>query len=200
MARKPAHLEMVGGKFPRQRVWEQIRLVRAGFTNITLGDELKIHPDTVRTYLKALFLAGIIVEDGLEPLLVKGARRPTRRFRLERDLGAEAPRLDRRGQPVTMGRGREQVWSTLRRWKGEFSPRELAAYASTDEHQVAEGEAGDYCKHLAKAGYLTAVDAARYRFIPARDSGPRPPMIQRLKTVYDPNLDQVVWQEEPRDE
>lgn len=37
---------------------------------------------------------------------------------------------------------------------------------------------------------------ARYRFIAGRNSGPRPPQVQRLKQVYDPNLDRVVWRHE----
>jgi hypothetical protein len=59
----------------------------------------------------------------------------------------------------------------------------------------------------ALAGYLIEIKKgqaqgtsrlpARFRFNPARNTGPRPPMIQRTKAVYDPNLGQVVWQEEP---
>jgi hypothetical protein len=33
----------------------------------------------------------------------------------------------------------------------------------------------------------------RYRFLAARYSGPKPPMIQRIKAVYDPNRSEVVW-------
>lgn len=194
MARKPAHLAMVGGKSPRQRMWEEIRKQRAGFTARTIGDAVKIHPDTVRTYLVALAAAGIIVEDGLNPPRNAGLQ-PTRRYRLDQDSGAEAPRVDRDGRPVTMGQGREQMWNTMRRLGHDFAAAELAALATTDAHQVAETDAVDYCKHLAKAGYLLDMGGRRFRFLPARNTGPRPPMVQRLKSIYDPNLHKVVWQE-----
>jgi hypothetical protein len=70
---------------------------------------------------------------------------------------------------------------------------------------VVPGTAQDYLNQLALAGYLIEIKKGqaqgthptRFRFNPARNTGPRPPMIQRTKAVYDPNLGQVVWQEEP---
>ncbi len=69
-----------------------------------------------------------------------------------------------------------------------------------------------YVGHLFRAGYLIEVAGAvylgvgrgamqaRYRLAPGKYTGPRPPMIQRSKAIYDPNIDQVVWEEVKRDD
>jgi hypothetical protein len=101
------------------------------------------------------------------------------------------------------------MWRTMRMLNGDWSWRDLAIAASTETQPVSETDARDYCATLAKAGYLVPVTRGkgvgtglppRYRFAPARNSGPRPPMIQRLCTLFDPNLGTVVWQDSPRDD
>jgi hypothetical protein len=59
-----------------------------------------------------------------------------------------------------------------------------------------------YCKFLEHAGYLTVIAkgkggsaASTYRTVKGRITGPRAPMITRLKAVYDPNMHQIVWSE-----
>jgi hypothetical protein len=37
---------------------------------------------------------------------------------------------------------------------------------------------------------------ATYRLLASRVNGPRPPMITKLKAVYDPNIHQIVWQQD----
>jgi hypothetical protein len=91
-----------------------------------------------------------------------------------------------------MGRGREQMWQTMRAL-GSFTVADLFVAASTDDHPVAESEARTYCQMLQRAGYLSG-GAAGYRLV--RYTGPLPPMIQRIKSVYDPNLKEVVWSSE----
>ena len=79
----------------------------------------------------------------------------------------------------------------------QFTSRDLIIHASTDEHPVAQVHANDYCKILAKAGYLRVIKAGRsgrlavYRF--TRFTGPKAPMIQRTKQVFDPNTNEIVW-------
>lgn len=203
MARKPVHLEQAGGKAPRQRVWEAIRRLAADFTAPTLERVARIDKATIHTYLQSLERGGFITEIGERQAI--GDRK---HYQLVRDTGVEAPRLDRRGRPVQQSRGNENMWRTMR-IMGEFSPRELAVRASTPDTDVAEGAAKSYVKYLANAGYLTIVDPghsfirgkgakqARYRLVASKYTGPRPPMIQRTKAVYDPNLGKIVWQEEP---
>ena len=130
---------------------------------------------------------------------------------MAKDNGVEAPRLDRKGQLVKQGLGTEQMWRTMQ-MAGEFDPHTLAAMASTPSVQIKLQTAQSYIGHLSKAGYLIVVakpvfrggtkptQPARYRINPAKNTGPRPPMIQRSKAVYDPNIDQVVWEEVKRDD
>ncbi|MCA8016187.1 hypothetical protein [Burkholderia vietnamiensis] len=203
MARKPAHLERTGGKGPRQRMWEVIRSQRDDFTPYSIVRTADIDKATVHTYLQSLQRGGVIEQLGQRQRI--GDRK---HYRLVRDVGVEAPRLDRKGQPVTQSRGNENMWRTMR-IMGDFTPRELALRASTQDVAISDATAQSYVKCLSHAGYLTLVDQghayirgkgakqARYRLIAAKYTGPRPPMIQRTKSVYDPNLGKIVWQEEP---
>ena len=203
MARKPAHLELTGGKGPRQRVWEAIRSQRDDFTPHCIVRAADIDKATVQTYLQSLERGEYVEQIG-----ERKAINERKHYRLVRDVGVEAPRLDRKGLPVMQSRGNEHMWRTMR-IMGDFTPRELAMRASTPEVTITDSTAQSYVKCMSHAGYLTLVDAghsyirgkgakqARYRLIASKYTGPRPPMIQRTKSVYDPNLGKVVWQEEP---
>jgi hypothetical protein len=186
---RAAHLTHKGGKPPRQRIWEAIRAQREGFSRDSIANATRIHPATVHTYLTSLLASGHIraVDGGIV---------------LEKDVGIEAPRVTKEGAPVTMGRAREQLWRTMKMIRGDFTYRDLAVAASTEEFPVQEMDAADYLKHLKRAGYLhvtkpgNPAGLARYRFNSSKNTGPRPPMVQRLKTVYDPNLGRIVWHPE----
>ena len=52
MPRKPAHLELTGGKGPRQRIWEAIRQQRDDFTPYSVVRASDIDKATVHTYLQ----------------------------------------------------------------------------------------------------------------------------------------------------
>lgn len=202
MPRKPAHLEMTGGRGPRQRIWEVIRKHPADFTAFVIEKAAIIDASTIRTYVQALERAGFVEQAG-ERL------KPTdrKRYRLTRDVGIEAPRLDRKGNALR-ATGTENMWRTMR-IMGDFTPAELAIRASTAATQVTETTAKSYVGLLAAAGYLGVVEhghsyirgvgakQTRYRLLASKYSGPRPPMIQRTRSVYDPNLGKIVWQEEP---
>ena len=198
--RKPAHLEYAGGKSPRQRIWEKIR----EFKEFDMNQLVKslpgtIHRDTTRRYVMALlagqFLASYYAEGKAEKL-----------FLLTKDNGVEAPRLRKDGSEVTQGREQENLWRTLRSVNHTVNYRELAALASTEQHPVTPAFARDYLVNLYKAGYLSRNEtkpfggSCKYSLLPAKNTGPRPPMIQRIKQVYDPNLGKVVWSDGGRDE
>lgn len=201
--RKPAQMELVGGKGSRQRAWEVIRKYAGDFTCYQIARKAKVDDETLYTYLQCLERGGFI-----EGAMPEGAPIGTQKvWRLLKDNGVEAPRLDRNGKPVTQGLGTEAMWRSMR-IIGEFNGAELAAHASTSGVEVKLETAKSYLRFLKLAGYvITMVEAkskgigkgavqARYRLAPGKYTGPRPPMIQRTKSVYDPNIDQVVWQEE----
>lgn len=175
----------------RDAIWAAIRR-RRRFTTPELVGDTRLHRETVREYVRALAFAGYI-----EQVTPGDPPRTAAIHALIRDA-AEAPRLRPDGSEVTQGRGRENMWRTMRILR-EFTVRELAVAASIEERAVAESEAQDYIRFLHKAGYLARIDGggpgrpARYRFLTSRYTGPKSPMVQRVKQVFDPNLGRVVW-------
>ena len=206
MPRKPAIIELQGGKGPRQRVWDLIRATGGQpFERIAVVPK-GINSETVRTYLHGLENAGYIAPVGDRPGAFPHYR--VRRYALVRDAGVEAPRVRKDGTPVTQGLAQEQMWRTLRMLKGETNARELAAHASTAEIAVNVAAANDYLKNLCLAAYVLRTKEgkgkgcggvlARYRLVV--NTGPRPPMICRTNVIYDPNLAKVVWAPDVTDE
>lgn len=208
MARKPVHLTMTPAKVTgRQAVWQAARRLKQ-FTLVDLWHASKEERGTIRTYLTALERGGYVavIEKREKPKATLGLRSKTlfkeQVYQLVRDVGIEAPRLKRDGTPSTQGIGREQMWRTMK-MIGDFNFRDLAVAATTEAMAISESDAGDYARHLHRAGYLTLVAKAThkspavYRFIKAKNTGPRAPMVQRLKSIFDPNTRTVVWSEEP---
>ncbi len=199
MPRKPI-TTYAGGKGPRQRIWEAIRAQGdSEWTRIQIALAAEVEAATVSTYLQALVKAEIVAETcraAVNKMAVEIA------YRLIRDEGLEAPRLRRDGSRVTQGLAQEQMWRTLRLLTGDTNARELAAHASTEAVPVPESTAHAYLRALDGAGYLVVTRQgkgtgrggipSRYRLKPARNTGPRPPMVCKLHVVYDPNEDRVV--------
>lgn len=206
MSRKPVHLTMTAGKpSGRQAIWEALRKMDR-FTINDLWHTTKIPKATIQSYVQSLALGGFIGQVGMKKARsgVLAQRSSTTFdsivYRMVNDIGIEAPRLQKDGKPCVQGQRREQMWRTMKMLP-DFNYRDLAVMATTEEVIVADLDARDYVKHLAKANYLALVEKAthlslaRYRLLPTRNTGPRPPMIQRLKTVFDVNLCKIMWQE-----
>lgn len=198
--RKPAHLEQVGGKNKREQIWGIIRQLKT-FTRTDIQGQLTTDMPiaTIRSYIQGLEAAGIVSTSGTRPK--KDGKGYINVYKLEKDLGVEAPRVRKDGTEVTQGVGREQLWRTIKILKS-FNSRELALAASTEKHQVKDREAASYVESLHHAEYLILVKPSKpgtkaiYRFNPRHNTGPKPPQIQRLKTLYDPNLGKIVYQDE----
>jgi hypothetical protein len=190
MSRLPVDLERTGPRHDRQAIWQALRKLKLA-TATELRGELPgtIALDRIHAYLKGLVAAGYVVIRSHAPGPA-GVQRPV--YWLERDVGVEAPRVRPDGTPVTQGRKQEALWAVLRVLREPLSPVALAAHASTEDLPVSAAHALDYLRTLAQAGYVAYVDG-KYRLLPTRNSGPRPPQIQRIDQVYDPNLDRVVW-------
>lgn len=200
MARKPI-TTYAGGKGPRQLIWEAIRARTEDWTRYQIARAADVEDNTVTTYLQALVKAGIV-----EPVSAERISNIAREitYRLVRDEGLDAPRLRRDGSRVTQGLAQEQMWRALRMVSADTNARELAAHASTPAVPVVESAAEHYLAALNLAGYLACTRQgkglgrpgkgllARYRLLPSRNTGPRPPMVCKLHVIYDPNEDKVV--------
>lgn len=205
MARKPAVLELVGGKSNRQRVWESIRFFSSvfggpaagelsGFTADQISRLSKVEYEPVRYLLKVWVAAGYLeILPGWEP----GGRGVKRFYRLFRDNGVEAPRVRPNGEPIEQGRGQEALWAAITALDS-FQAAFLAEIA-----QVPVVTARSYCRVLGRAGYLVALPTGKGRqpggpvwsVAPQHKDKPRAPMITRIKALYDPNVHQIVWSE-----
>lgn len=207
MARKPVDLIAAAARPEgRQVIWGAIRTLRHSITVSQIEDVTRIKEATIRTYVRGLERAGYLrkIAHACERATHVPGSFEAAVYELINDCGVEAPRVTRNGEQVTQGRAREQMWRTMRVLR-EFSWRELAVQASTEEQQVKPEDARDYIKHLHAAGYLACARPAKpghkpgtgtlaqYRLLPSKYTGPQPPMIQRVKQVFDPNLGRVVW-------
>lgn len=186
--RKPIHLEMIGCKTNRQRIWEAVRAEQGDFTWHSVAKRARVEPNTTRLYLRLLLRAGYLSapENG--------------GYRLVNDCGAEAPAVGADGRSRQVGLGTEAMWRTLR-ILGEVSSVELADQASVAV-KTTRRTAYTYLNWLRRAGYVSEVapakgghhgHCARFRLVPGKYTGPRPPMIQKGGAVYDPNLGEVVY-------
>lgn len=196
MPRKPIHLELQGGKSPRQRLWELIRA--------TAGrdfEQMEVTPGGITNGSACDYLQGLTAAGFLKITRPAKSDRTRQRWKLIKDPGVEAPRVRKNGEIVTQGAGNEAIWGAMQAL-GSFTPRVLAKMSGVKETTVKS-----YCQALAKAGYLTVEREsktgggggmqAQYRLLKSKVNGPRPPMITRLKAIYDPNINQIVWQQGP---
>lgn len=202
MARRPIST-YVGGKGPRQLIWEAIRAKDgAEWTGYQIARAAGVTDNTVTTYLQALDKAGIVT---LVRTVFISNIAAEKWFVLAEDQGLEAPRLRRDGTRVTQGLAQEQMWRSLRLLATDMNARELAAHATTTAVPVTESAAEHYLAALNSADYLVITRKGhglgksgkgiqeRYRLNPARNTGPRPPMVCKLKVIYDPNEAKVVY-------
>lgn len=178
----------------RDRLWAEIRRIkRFGVADLVV---LGVRRETVTRYLASLIAANILQKEKGQPA-TRGSFTPWV-YVLVHDVGAETPRVRKDGSPVTQGLAREQLWRAIRILR-EFNAIELRVAASTNAIQVLLSEARFYLGKLCQAGYLHRVRPgvpgrlARYRLLPTRNTGPKPPMVQASGDVYDPNLSRVVW-------
>lgn len=171
----------------RQLVWEALRPKLGQWVTVqALSEDIGVNRKTAMDYLDALEAGGLIErrrDEGHQGLAWA---------RLVLDGGYHAPRLRKDGSAVTQGVGVSNMWKTIK-IKKEFTAPEIAQIASGSTVSVTETTAQSYIGMLFATGYLVVIEKAnpgigrkaRYRLV--RPSGPRPPMIQRVKRVYDPN-------------
>lgn len=186
----------------RDAIWDAIRSHQGPFTSGDIERATRASIHTIRDYLRGLTIAGYLEDLGAQAWQpTEGAARiPTafqrHQYRLINNVGIDAPKVTRDGRLITTGQARENMWRTMK-IIGAFTVQQLCVQASTEDCQIKQQDAKDYIKHLKAARYLKMTrlrgEPTLYRFIPAMNTGPKPPMVQKIKQVYDPNTQTVVW-------
>lgn len=184
------HCSPAGVLTDRERLWAAIRTL-AVFTIPTLclrvnsgrSRDESISHGQARDYLCGLVRAGIVAKSDPKPFIHAT-------FELMRDVGVRAPRVRKNGA-LLPDSGRTRMWKAMQ-ILGEFTPRELMHSASLPGAEISYNEAKGYCFWLSKGGYLVQA-GERFRFVRARNTGAKAPQILRVKQLYDPNTDQVVF-------
>ncbi len=197
MARKSRKtMDKLNGYDSREAMWKIIRS-STEFTIRELQQQTTLEISTVRDYVNGLCAAGYLEKIGTKRSGAAGNRGVAARaavFELIKNAGVDAPRVRKDGTKVTQGQGRINMWRTMRTIKN-FTARELAINASTPDCIIKRSTARDYIKHLYLAGYLRK-QGGRYLFLKSSYTGPKPPMIQRVKRVWDQNLKKIMWRED----
>lgn len=197
--KQPARLERAGVLNFRDRIWSAIRLfgLNESFSVAEISVLSGERVEATHDYLRGLNLAHFVTPEARPPL-VRTRQLRLRRFVLIRDTGVDAPQVYRDGKPITRGIGHERMWNAMRKQRCDFTWREIALQASTEDRSIAMHVVKDYLKLVGRAGYLRTVApahstrAARYVFIQARNTGPRPPLVLTDKSVQDGNTGEIV--------
>lgn len=170
-------------------IWAEIRRLNI-FTVTEISKATDINRKTVSDYVKRLEAGRYLEKFGAD-------FEQSKRYKLIRDGGIHPPRVKKDGTPVTMGQGITNLWRSMR-GLSQFTPHDLALHSTTDSVLVAENTARTYCGMLLRANYLRVLEKAvpgkrqaTYKLI--RNTGPLPPQIQRVKQVYDLNLQEVTY-------
>lgn len=171
----------------RDDIWIAIRKQGdAAFSVADITASSGANAKSIRDYCKGLTAAAYLEQQPEVPGDVS-------RWKLVRDIGHEAPRVRPDGSPVTQGSVNEQMWRGMTMLR-EFSYEDLIETATIT---ITVDAAKSYCRMLLATGYLRVVKKAdpvkgriaRYRLI--RNNGPKPPQVQRVKQVFDPNSREV---------
>lgn len=186
--RKPA--DQAGGG--RQAIWQAIKQMPPFFGVTDIAAITGLNRKTILDYLNGLTAGGFLGHDPAPPGKAGS-------WTLLRDVGHHAPRVRPDGSAVTQGDVNAQLWLSMIGLK-DFDCRDLI---HSSPLEIADSTVRDYVKHLLAAGYLKVLvkadpsraRIARYRLI--RNSGPKPPQVQRVKRVFDPNTG-AVWPAEAR--
>jgi len=186
MPRKP--IDKQGRLRGQEFYWRVMRELGADGADFTLHDvhrKTSASKDSVRGYVLRLERAGYLERSG------KRGREVC--YRIARD-SRFAPRIRRDGSEIGTASRQDHMWRAMK-MLGRFSVRDLSVAASTDEVHVASTHAAGYLARLARAGYVRRVghNPTIYAMLPSANTGPRAPLIQRVKQVFDPNLNKVVW-------
>lgn len=195
MANRPAHKR--NDVNCRDGVWQHMRSIKR-FTLNDIWLETNMHKRTISEFIRGLVKAGHLQ---VVEVVDNGKRFDASVYELVKSP-RDTPRVRKDGSPVTQGRARLQMWRAMKVLK-TFDARDLAIHATLEDLEVAESDVKYYLRYLYKAGYVSVISRGKgmgrggvlsvYRLKPGKYTGPKAPMIQNVRHVYDPNLNEVVW-------
>jgi len=200
MGKKPVPLIASGAKSTTDVMWATIRKLKTFSSKALLSEinrTLPVKDRTVKLYVDRLLKGHYLTVKAVAN--VSGCRRE-HVYELINDVGIDTPQLTMDGTPSPQGMAREQLWRAMR-IMGDFDAWDLMLAASTERKAIRISVAVEYIKHLYDAGYLAKTTEcsrglsprrARYHFLPSMFSGPKPPQVQQVKQVFDPNLGKVM--------
>lgn len=174
----------------RQAVWDVLRTNRERFQTVEeIAETTGSNYAAVYAYLRCLFKGGYIgVQKGLRFSRCLG-------YRLERDTGAEAPRLKADGS-VCNGTATEAMWRTMKILR-HFDLDTLTAHVNMT-HRISRNMANKYTAALERAGYLANSGSGRCKkFTLLKNTGAMAPQMMEVRELYDPNLDEIILREVP---
>lgn len=173
----------------RQIIWQAIRKLQ-NFSIKELEDITKVNNATILSFLTNLEKAGVLNKE-ITKFSDKGFFQISR-YTLLKDCGLVAPQVNKRGEFLE-DNAQSRMWKAIRILK-TFSLRDLIVTASTDNSQISISAADTYLGLLKKAGYVTKKNQDKnYKLVMAMNSGIKAPQIQKTKSIYDPNLNKIVW-------
>lgn len=176
----------------RKMIWAVIRELKT-FTIRNLEDRTKIAPRTITSYLQALEKAEIINKNVVYAT-GRGCLR-TNEYKLLKDLGVNAPVVNKSGSLIEDSH-QSRIWRAVRILKN-FTLRDIVATASQDDDPVTMASAEQYLNFLKKAGYLSKKNKEKvFHLVLSMNKGIQAPQVQRIRQIYDPNIDKVVWNSE----
>lgn len=173
-------------------LWRAMRVLQRGTGHFTVRDLVDIAGEERRraipTYINALLDERVIVIADRK----KRGSADVPVYRVDRN--GDMPPPFRSGTRL-VGHGQRALWTTMRQL-AQWTVKEAAFAASTDQLIVTYETANNYVRALLQAGYLDStpnVAKPTYRLIRARNTGPLAPIIlPGRRACYDLNLMQMV--------
>ncbi|MBF7686448.1 hypothetical protein I2F17_11520 [Acinetobacter sp. B10A] len=188
---------------PRQRVWMAIRTNAAEFTVQQVADLGNMKYESTRSFVSQLVKAGLVKVTKITPVHHVNCTVKQKVYCLVDDVGYHYPQMSKSGKLLGVT-GNKAMWNTLRITQKAMCADELAKQSSNEVLHVKSSTASSYLAMLYEAGYLKCVEnakttggKAKYMLLPHMNTGAKPPQIQRVKQVFDPNLNQTMYSERP---
>ena len=157
------------------------------FTAWTLAASAQRTVDDIETLLLGWLDEGLVAAAGV------GLKKRTI-YRVVDQTAAVAGNVTAQ-RAVPVGTAQGNMWNAMKGQRS-FTPTDIASMSHTSTVSVSLEDATAYCQMLARAGYLAVIRKARPPKVEAAYrltnwTGPRPPVLRRLRAVVDQNTNTI---------